>query len=131
MEERVIRSDAQLNNAEFINLQYGDCEQELIQAEEKFNISIHRWTDIDLKNDLDDVISIIHNLDLVIAPCTATAWLAAGVGKPTLVFQQKDWINFGQDYFPLSKNVKSFFPIQKDRMAETLMEIRAYIDQVF
>ena len=87
--------------------------------------------DVDLKNDRDDVISIIENLDLVIAPCTATAWLAAGVGKPTLVFQQKDWINLGQDYFPLNKNVKSFFPRQKNRMAETLLDIRTYIDQVF
>ena len=121
----------ELNNIEFINLQYGECEEELIQAEKKFNKKIHRWNDVDLKNDLDDVISIIENLDLVIAPCTATAWLAAGVGKPTLVFQQKDWINLGQDYFPLNKNVKSFFPKQKNRMAETLLDIRTYIDQVF
>ena len=121
----------ELENAEFINLQYGDCEKELIQAEALFNIKIHRWSDVDLKNDLDDVISIIDNLDLVIAPSTATAWLAAGIGKPTLVFQQKEWINFGQENFPYNKNVKSFFPKYKEKMAETLQDIRTYIDQVF
>jgi tetratricopeptide (TPR) repeat protein len=121
----------QLNNAEFINLQYGDCEEELIEAEEKFNLEIHRWSDVDLKNDLDDVTSIIENLDLVIAPCTATAWLSAGIGKPTLIFQQRDWVNLGQDNFPFNKNVKSFFPSNKEQIAETLIEIRSYIDQFF
>jgi tetratricopeptide (TPR) repeat protein len=121
----------ELENVAFINLQYGECEEELIQAEKIFNIKIHRWSDVDLKNDLDDVISIVENLDLVIGPCTATTWLAAGIGKPTLLFQQKDWINFGQDYFPYNNNVKSFFPKQKGKMAETLLDIRNYIDRVF
>jgi hypothetical protein len=38
-----------LKDIDFINLQYGDCESELKEAEEKFNIQILRWPDLDLK----------------------------------------------------------------------------------
>jgi tetratricopeptide (TPR) repeat protein len=116
-----------LNNAEFVNLQWGDCEEEIVAAENNFGIKIHRWPDVDLKNDLDDVLSIIHNVDLVIAPCTAAAWLSASIGKPTLVFQQRDWINFGQDYFPFNSNVKSFFANNSEAVASTFPRIRRHI----
>jgi len=120
-----------LDNIDFVNLQWGDCEEEIKLAENKFGIKIHRWPDVDLKNDLDDVLSIIKNVDLVIAPCTAAAWLSASIGKPTLVFQQRDWINFGQDYFPFNSNVISFFPIDSQPVASTFPMIRKYISDNF
>ncbi|PWC73253.1 hypothetical protein TSH100_31425, partial [Azospirillum sp. TSH100] len=35
----------------FVNLQYDDCEAELRAAEERFGVTIHRWADLDLKDD--------------------------------------------------------------------------------
>lgn len=116
-----------LENVEFFNLQYGDCEQELISAENAFNIKIHRWDDLNLKNDLDDVLSLIENLDLVIGPSTTAIWLAAALGKPALVHQFKDWINLGEDYCPFNMNAKVFFANNNEHMATTLPFIRDYI----
>lgn len=120
-----------LNNVEFFNLQYGECEQELISAENAFNIKIHRWKDLDLKNDLDDVLSLIENLDLVIGPSTTAIWLAAGLGKPALVHQYKDWINLGEDYCPFNLNAKIFFAQNNAPMATTLPAIKEYIEKKF
>lgn len=121
------RTIFEIPNAEFFNLQYGDCEQELIAAELAFNIKIHRWSDLDLKIDIDDVLSLIENLDLVIGPSTTAIWLAAALGKPTLVHQYKDWINLGQDYCPFNLNAKVFFAKNNEPMATTLPAIREYI----
>jgi hypothetical protein len=118
-----------LNNVEFFNLQYGECEEELIAAENTFNIKIHRWSDLDLKIDIDDVLSLIENLDLVIGPSTTAIWLAAALGKPTLVHQYKDWINLGQDYCPFNLNAKVFFAKNNEPMATTLPAIRDYISK--
>jgi tetratricopeptide (TPR) repeat protein len=116
-----------LNNVQFFNLQYGDCEQELLLAEKEFNIKIHRWNELDLKNDLDDVLSLIENLDLVIGPCTSAIWLAAALGKTTLVHQHKSWINLGEDYCPFNLNAKIFFAKDNQPIATTLPFIKEYI----
>ncbi len=116
-----------LPNVEFFNLQYGDCEQELLSAEKEFQIKINRWSDIDLKNDLDDVLSIIQNLDIVIGPCTAVIWMSAALGKTTLVYQYKDWINLGENYVPFNLNARSFFVEPNKPMALALKQINEYL----
>ena len=116
-----------LKNFEFFNLQYGDCEEELLLAEKEFNIKIHRWNELDLKNDLDDVLSLIENLDLVIGPCTAAIWMSAALGKKTLVHQHKSWINLGEDYCPFNLNAQIFFAKDNQAIATTLPFIKDYI----
>src|SRR3546814_1672379 len=37
----------------FVNLFYEKCEEEIAEAEQRFGIGIHRWDDIDLKNDME------------------------------------------------------------------------------
>ena len=65
---------------EFVNLQYGDCEDELLQAEKKNNLQIQRWPDMDLKNDLDDLVALMANLDLVITIGISVFRIARGAG---------------------------------------------------
>jgi tetratricopeptide (TPR) repeat protein len=64
----------------FVNLQYGDCADELAEAEQRFGIRIHRWPDLDLLNDFDSVAALMAALDLVLAPNTTTLELAGTVG---------------------------------------------------
>lgn len=66
----------------FVNLQYGDCEDEVAQMEQATGTTIHRWHDIDLMNDLDDVAALMSNLDLVISAPTAVAEIAGALGLP-------------------------------------------------
>lgn len=113
-------------NLAFINLQYGDCEAEIVNAEQHFGIKIHRWPDIDLKNDLEAVAALIDNLDCVVSAGTAVAVFAEAMDKPVKVFVPgRGWTFLGQDHFPwASSNTEYFFPSAIDQpVSETLPAI--------
>lgn len=117
-----------IKNACFINLQYGNCEQEIVEAEKLYNIKIARWNDIDLKNNLDLVFSIIDSIDLVITAVTAVYPMSYSIGKSTLAFQpNRTWTNLGEDSFPWSKHVKLFTPNSGESINSTLKEISKYV----
>lgn len=66
--------------ASFINLQYGEVDEELAEAEARFGVKIHQPQDIDLKDDLDGVAALGKACDLVMGPMNATTNLTAAVG---------------------------------------------------
>jgi len=72
-------------NFQFVNLQYGECEAEILEAEKKFSINILRWSDTDLKNDLERVIAIMKNLDAVVSVTSAPSPIAGAVGIKTYI----------------------------------------------
>jgi tetratricopeptide (TPR) repeat protein len=69
----------------FINLQYGDCTNELREAREKTGILIHDWEDADPLTDLDGFAAQITALDLVISVDNATVHMAGALGVPVWV----------------------------------------------
>jgi tetratricopeptide (TPR) repeat protein len=79
----------------FVNLQYGDCEAELRQAEEKFGVEILRWPDLNLRNDLDDIFALMHCLDAVASVQTAVLVMGGSVGVPTVGVKAGGWTRFG------------------------------------
>jgi ADP-heptose:LPS heptosyltransferase len=94
----------------FVNLQYGDCEEELRRVELQLGINIVRWDDVDLKNDQESVAAIISCLDAVVSAGTAVAQMAIAVGQKTILFGIKDWVYLGQTNYPWSNDVRSFPP---------------------
>jgi Flp pilus assembly protein TadD len=115
-------------NAVFINLQYGECENELIEAEKKFKINIARWSHIDLKNNLSLVFKIIDSLDFVVSAATAASAMAYSIGKTTLVFQPRsNWTNLGENYSPWSRDMHQFRPKDNQGIASTLVDISQHI----
>jgi tetratricopeptide (TPR) repeat protein len=66
--------------AVFVNLQYGDCIDELVAAEQQFGIRIERWPELDLLNDFESVAALMVALDLVVAPNSTTLELAGALG---------------------------------------------------
>jgi Flp pilus assembly protein TadD len=116
-----------LPNAEFINLQYGECEQELLEAEEKYDIRILRWPDLDLKNDIDSVLSLMSRLDIVVTIDSAVSPMAASVGLRVLLMGQKGWNSLGTEYFPWFANVQCFFPPDNGIVADCLYEVGALL----
>ncbi|MCC5981389.1 MAG: tetratricopeptide repeat protein [Oceanicaulis sp.] len=66
--------------AVFINLQYGEVDEELAEAEARFGVKIHQPQGIDLKDDLDGVAALGKACDLVLGPMNATTNLTASVG---------------------------------------------------
>ena len=85
----------------WINLQYDECERELYAAEESFGVKIHRWEELDLMNDFDEIAALNTALDLVLAPRNAVAMLSSSLGVRTITLGNRyGWPQLGTDYFP-------------------------------
>ena len=68
-----------------VNLQYGKCEEELLDIEKATGKKVWRWQDIDLQNDQEAVAALIANLDVVCSVGTAVAQMSGALGVPTLM----------------------------------------------
>jgi tetratricopeptide (TPR) repeat protein len=95
-----------LPNTCFVSLQYGDAEQEIAEVEQALGISILRWPDVDLKDDLEAVLGLMHNLDHVVSTSTAVVPLAGALGRPTVFLGHASWVLLGQsNHYPWYSSV--------------------------
>ncbi|MBV9508373.1 MAG: tetratricopeptide repeat protein [Acidobacteriia bacterium] len=96
---------------EFINLQYDECNAELQEAEQLFGIQVHRWGDVDLKQDQESVAALISNLDLVISAGTAVDQLAGALGVRAWVLLRanSDTWGLGTGGCPWYPSVRPFY----------------------
>ena len=116
-----------LKNVEWINLQYGQCEQEVLFAEQNFNVKIHRWDDVNLKDDLDKVFSIIENVDIVITVATAVQHMSAAIRKPVfLITLPEAFHRFGCSFDPWFNNL---IPFENANVKNSLTMIKEYLIQ--
>lgn len=92
----------------FFSLQYGDVEAELAQAERAFETTIHRWPELDLKDDFESVAALIANLDLVIAPTNTARQIAACLDVPVWVMSRLP------SHFNLGGSTNVFYPSSRD-----------------
>jgi hypothetical protein len=98
---------------QFVNLQYGEPENELLEMETALGIQILRWPDVDLKNDLESVLALCSCLDCVVSVGTAVSSLAPAVGTTTFLLTKQSWIQLGQkNNYPWHKYL---FPIVASR----------------
>ena len=96
-----------VKGVQFVNLQYGETAKEVMAAESECGVSLNSWSDINRKDDLDEVAALISQLDLVITVGTAVAQIAAAVGVPVwLMHVSQDWPQFGQKTYPVYPNVE-------------------------
>jgi tetratricopeptide (TPR) repeat protein len=95
----------------FVNVQYGDCAEELAEAEKKFGIKIHSIDGLDLKDDIDGAAALSAALDLVISAPTAAAAVAGAVGTEVwFLTAGRTWPQLGTDEFPWYAKTKVFSP---------------------
>lgn len=93
----------------FVNLQYGDCAEELATAEREFGVRIWTPPGIDLKQDLDDVAALCQALDLVVGFSNASFNLGAACGAPSwLISTPGAWTLLGSDRYPWYPQVRTF-----------------------
>ncbi|MDN5250652.1 tetratricopeptide repeat protein [Betaproteobacteria bacterium LSUCC0117] len=116
------------DDAIFVNLQYGPCEEELSRVEEKYGIKIIRWEDIDLKDNLEQVAALISTLDIVVSAGTAVAEMAMAVGQQLIVFGPFGWRFLGQSEFPWGENVLYFTPTDGDELKSVIPRIKFVMD---
>lgn len=83
----------QVSGARFVNLQYGDCRQELAALAERCGVEVAAWDDADPLADLDGSAALIAALDLVISVDNATVHMAGALGVSvwTLLPFAADW----------------------------------------
>lgn len=74
-----------MNDVIYVNLQYGDVDKEILEAEKNNNIKILNIKEVNNKNDLDKLFSIIQNCDEVISIDNSTIHFAGSIGKKTKV----------------------------------------------
>jgi hypothetical protein len=93
-----------------VNLQYGDCEEELQNVERTLGIRIHRWRDLDMLDDLEEVAALVAALDIVVAPRNAVAHLAGAIGTRTLMLANPfTWSDLGTGALPWFPAVTSLY----------------------
>jgi len=86
-------------NINFINVQYGDCREEIKELFEKTGVILHNFEELDLKDDFEGSAALMKNLDLVIGPGTTPVSQAACTGTRAwwVNYNHKQWWSFGQD----------------------------------
>lgn len=117
--------------ARFVLLQYDECEREVLEAERRFGVAIHRWRDLDLKDDFDGIAGLMVDLDLVIAPRNAVTMLAGSLGVPTLAIgNEGDWSECGTGQLPwfgsvecLNRNVREPWEVVLRAAAERVQRL--------
>lgn len=112
---------------DFVNLQYGECEDELLNAESLYGLKIIRWPKLDLKNDLDSVAALLSNLDLVVTIGSAVSCLAGAVGTKQLLMMPDNWSFFGQKNYSPFLNKKLIIPKHGSGVTDVLVLVAEQI----
>jgi Flp pilus assembly protein TadD len=96
--------------ATFVNLQYGDCSEEIAAARAQFGVEIWQPPGVDLKQDLDEVAALSCALDLVVGFSNASFNIAAACGAATwLITVPGSWPRLGSpDRYPWYPQVRVF-----------------------
>jgi tetratricopeptide (TPR) repeat protein len=93
----------------FVNVQYGDCAEELARAQELHGVTIHLIDGLDLKKDLDGAAALSAALDLVVSAPTAAAATAASVGTEVwFLTAGETWPQLGTDELPWYRTTRVF-----------------------
>ena len=75
---------------DFVDLQYGDTEEERAALQAKHGVHLYKQADIDNHDDIDGLASLIDACDIVVTVSNTTAHLAAALGKPVIVMLPND-----------------------------------------
>jgi len=89
----------ELPGVRFVNLQYGDCAEELAAARQATGADIVEDTGVDTAGALDDFAAQVAALDLVVSIDNSTIHFAGALGVPTLMLlnYEPDWRWFGAE----------------------------------
>ncbi len=116
----------------FVNLQYGDCAEELEAARRELGVEIWNPPGIDLKKDLDDVAALCCAMDLVIGPANATSSIAGACGAPLWsISTPKSWTRLGTDRLPWYPQARIFIPPSVGAWEPVMAEVAEALAQAF
>lgn len=104
-----------------VNLQYGDCSEELALARDRYGVEIWDPPGIDLKQDLDELAALCCAMDRIIGFSNASTNIAAACGAPVwMISPRNSWTRVGAAHHPFYPQVR-VFDAPQDRDWQTLM----------
>lgn len=94
----------------FVNLQYGECGEELAWAKKELGVEVWNPPGIDLKQDLDDLAALCAAMDLVVGFSNATTNIAGSCGVPLwMIAARSSWTRLGfEEGYPWYPQTKMF-----------------------
>ncbi len=115
-----IMRDKKIN---FINIQYGDCAEELAEFKAKTGITIHNFKDLDLKDDFAGTTAMMKSLDLVIGPSSSPIHQAAFAGTKSWFFSNGHaWWSFGEEIPIWRQNARIFAKNENENWSDFMIE---------
>jgi tetratricopeptide (TPR) repeat protein len=116
----------------FVNLQYGDCAEELALAKAELGVDIWTPPGIDLKMDLDDLAALTCALDLTIGFANATSNIAAAAGAPVwLIAIPGAWVQCGTKHYPWYPQARTFNPARLGEWDAVMAEVGEALETAF
>jgi hypothetical protein len=97
----------QIDGYEFINLQYGDTQQEIKDFENNYGSKLTNIDGIDLFENIDGLLSIIQTCDLIVTTSNVTAHLAGALGKTTFLLAP---YSTGRLWYWHEETISSWYP---------------------
>ncbi len=114
----------------FVNLQYGDCGEELRAAESRSDIRIHSAPDLDLFNDFEGIFGLSAALDLTISTVTTACVPSAAIGTVTwLLLSRTDYYALAQDHHPWFPATRGFVRGIGESWARAIGSVADALDQ--
>lgn len=91
------------SDSQFVNLQYGDVEEDIAYIRQKLGQDIIVFPQLDLFHDIDEMAALICALDVVVSIGNVTSVLAGALGKNIIrvrSVRNAEPFCFGQNYYP-------------------------------
>ena len=108
----------------FVNLQYGDCSEEIALAKEEFGVDVWQPPGIDLKYDLDDVAALCCAMDLIVGFSNATTNLGGACGAPIwMLTGASSWTRLGAQTYPWYPQTRCFITPDYNDWDPTMQEV--------
>lgn len=116
----------------FVNLQYGDCDEEIALAKQAFGVNVWRPPGIDLKQDLDDVAALCCAMDLIVGFSNATTNLGGACGAPIwMLTGASSWTRLGAQTYPWYPQTRCFITPDYNDWNPTMQEVGAALRERF
>lgn len=110
----------------FVNVQYGDCADELAAFRASTGADILEPPGLDIREHLDDLAALCTALDLVVAVGNATGALAGACGASVaLVGAAAAWTYLGSDVYPWYPQARILTPASPGQWAGPMAEAAA------
>lgn len=117
--------------AAVINLQYSSTDDEIAEFQaigRRRGFDVVTPDGVDLTNDLEDILTILQEVDVAVTPLISLAWMAGAMGCPAYVFRTSSehqiWHQMGTPFLPWVPSLKLFFRNPAEPWEPTVADVR-------